>query len=192
MSDIYNEFKYVKFFSPNFTLNKDYVLELCTMIKSEFPELKWECTTRMNFLENEEMLKIMQEAGCTQISLGIETLSKEELETIGKNYDVDKLYKTIKRVQKYNIKIKACIMLGIPNQSKESIINTFSFLDNLNVEVRPTIYTPYQKIHKNMTIDQIESHNRKLFHTSVEGITNLQLLKLVYYPNLYKEILNVE
>ena len=43
----------------------------------------------------------MQEAGCTQISLGIETLSKEELETIGKNYDVDKLYETIKRVQKY-------------------------------------------------------------------------------------------
>lgn len=189
---IYNEYKYVKFFSPNFTLNKSYVFELCSMLKSNFPDLKWECTTRMNFLEDEEMLKIMQESGCIQISLGIETLSQSELKEIGKKYDVDKLYETIKRVQKHNIKIKACIMLGIPHQNKESLINTFTFLDNLNVEIRPTIYTPYQEIHKDMTVDQIESYNRKLFHTSVDDITNLQLLKLVYYPNLYKEILNVK
>ena len=191
LSSIYSEYKYVKFFSPDFTLNKKYVFELCTMIKNNFPELKWECTTRMNFLEDEAMLKSMHESGCTQISLGIETLSKTELNEIGKEYDVDALYETIKRVQKYNIKIKACIMLGIPHQNKESIINTFTFLESLNIEIRPTIYTPYQKMSNNMTIDQIENYNRKLFHSSIDGVTNLQLLKLVYYPNMYKEILNV-
>lgn len=82
-------------------------------------------------------------------------------------------------------------MLGIPHQNKESIINTFTFLENLNVEIRPTIYTPYQKMSNNMTIEQIENYNRKLFNSSVDGVTNLQLLKLVYYPNMYKEILNV-
>lgn len=192
LSSIYSEYKYVKFFSPDFTLNKKYVFELCTMIKNNFPELKWECTTRMNFLEDEAMLEIMRESGCTQISLGIETLSKTELNEIGKEYDVDVLYETIKRVQKHNIKIKACIMLGIPQQNKESIINTFTFLDNLNIEIRPTIYTPYQKMSKNMTIDQIEAYNRKLFHSDVDGVTNAQLLKLVYNPNMYKEILNVK
>lgn len=192
LSSIYSEYRYVKFFSPDFTLNKKYVFELCNMIKNNFPELKWECTTRMNFLEDEAMLELMNESGCTQISLGIETLSKIELNEIGKKYDVDSLEGTIKRVQKYNIKIKACIMLGIPHQNKESILNTFTFLENLNVEIRPTIYTPYQTMDENMTVDQIESYNRKLFHSSVDGVTNLQLLKLVYFPNMYKEILNVE
>ena len=192
LSSIYSEYKYVKFFSPDFTLNKKYVFELCNMIKNNFPELKWECTTRMNFLEDEAMLELMNESGCTQISLGIETLSKIELNEIGKKYDVDSLEETIKRVQKYNIKIKACIMLGIPHQNKESILNTFTFLENLNVEIRPTIYTPYQTMDENMTVDQIESYNRKLFHSSVDGVTNLQLLKLVYFPSMYKEILNVE
>lgn len=192
LSSIYSEYRYVKFFSPDFTLNKKYVFELCNMIKNNFPELKWECTTRMNFLEDEAMLELMNESGCTQISLGIETLSKIELNEIGKKYDVDSLEETIKRVQKYNIKIKACIMLGIPHQNKESILNTFTFLENLNVEIRPTIYTPYQTMDENMTVDQIESYNRKLFHSSVDGVTNLQLLKLVYFPNMYKEILNVE
>ena len=130
--------------------------------------------------------------GCKQISLGIETINKEELAYIDKKYDVDNLEETIKRVQKYNIKIKACIMLGIPGQSRESIIRTFSFLNMLNVEVRPTIYTPYQKMNKNMTIDEIESYNRKLFHTEVEGVTQLELLKLVYEPKKFKEILNVK
>lgn len=192
LSSIYSEYRYVKFFSSDFTLNKKYVFELCNMIKNNFPELKWECTTRMNFLDDEAMLELMNESGCTQISLGIETLSKIELNEIGKKYDVDSLEGTIKRVQKYNIKIKACIMLGIPHQNKESILNTFTFLENLNVEIRPTIYTPYQTMDENMTVDQIESYNRKLFHSSVDGVTNLQLLKLVYFPNMYKEILNVE
>ena len=83
-------------------------------------------------------------------------------------------------------------MLGIPGQSRESIIRTFSFLNMLNVEVRPTIYTPYQKMNKNMTIDEIESYNRKLFHTEVEGVTQLEMLKLVYEPKKFKEILNVK
>lgn len=142
----------------------------------ERKELKWECTTRMNFLEDEAMLELMNESGCTQISLGIETLSKIELNEIGKKYDVDSLEETIKRVQKYNIKIKACIMLGIPHQNKESILNTFTFLENLNVEIRPTIYTPYQTMDENMIVDQIESYNRKLFHSSVDGVNDYELL----------------
>ena len=192
LNKIFNEYKYVKFFSPDFTLNKQYVIEVCEMLIKNFCGIEWECTTRMNFLDDETMLKKMSDAGCKQISLGIETINKEELAYIDKEYDVDNLEETIKRVQKYNIKIKACIMLGIPGQSRESIIRTFSFLNMLNVEVRPTIYTPYQKMNKNMTIDEIESYNRKLFHTEVEGVTQLELLKLVYEPKKFKEILNVK
>lgn len=192
LAKIFDKYKYVKFFSPDFTLDKKYVLELCEMLIQEFPEIEWECTTRMNFLEDENMLQQMSKAGCKQISLGVETLSKEELNYIGKNYNVDNLEYIIKRVQKYNIKIKACIMLGIPGQTRESIINTFTFLDRLNVEARPTIYTPYQKMNENMSIDEIESYNRKLFHGQVLGVNNIDLLKLVYYPKKFREILYVK
>ena len=162
------------------------------MLIENFHGIEWECTTRMNFLDDENMLEKMSNAGCKQISLGIETINKDELTYIGKKYDVDNLEQTIKKVQKHNIKIKACIMLGIPGQSRESIVKTFSFLNRLQVEVRPTIYTPYQQMNKNMTIDEIESYNRKLFHTEVDGVTNLELLKLVYEPKRFKEILNVK
>ena len=127
------------------------------------------------------------------ITTKVEQLNgKKNIISERKKYEVDNLEETIKRVQKYNIKIKACIMLGIPGQSRESIIKTFSFLNRLQVEVRPTIYTPYQQMNKNMTIDEIESYNRKLFHTEVEGVTHLELLKLVYEPRKFKEILDVK
>lgn len=192
LNKIFNEYKYFKFFSPDFTLNKEYVIELCEMLKKNFCGIEWECTTRMNFLNDENMLKKMSESGCKQISLGVETINKEELIYIGKEYNVNRLKEIINRVQNYNIKIKACIMLGIPGQNKESIIKTFSFLDNLKVEIRPTIYTPYQQINKDMTIDQIESYNRKLFHVEIEGVTQQELLRLLYEPKKYKEILNIE
>ena len=188
----FNEYKYVKFFSPDFTLNKRYVVELCEMLIKDFQGIEWECTTRMNFLNDENMLKKMSDSGCKQISLGIETINKEELAYIGKKYNVDELEETIKRVQKYNIKIKACIMLGIPGQTRESIIKTISFLNRLHVEIRPTIYTPYQQMNNDMTIDEIENYNRKLFHTEIKGLTHLQLLKLVYEPQKFKEILDVK
>ena len=47
-------------------------------------------------------------------------------------------------------------------------------------------------MNKNMTIDEIESYNRKLFHSEVEGVTHLELLKLVYEPKKFKEILDVK
>lgn len=192
LNKIFNEYKYIKFFSPDFTLNKQYVIDLSKMLIENFEGIQWECTTRMNFLDDENMLEIMSKSGCIQISLGIETLSKKELDFIGKKYEVDKLEEIIKRVQKYGIKIKACVMLGMPGQTKESIINTFSFLDRLNVEIRPTIYTPYQKMTSNMDIDEIESYNRKTFYTKIGGIPDIELLKLVHFPKDYKEILNVK
>lgn len=70
--------------------------------------------------------------------------------------------------------------------------NTNSFLDNHNVAIRPTIYTPYQKMTSDMSIDEIENYNRKTFYAKVPEVSNAQLLQLVYYPNKYKEILNVK
>ena len=74
LEKIFDEYKYIKFFSPNFTLDKEYVMELCKMLIDNFKGIEWECTTRMNFLEDENMLELMAKSGCKQISLGIEIL----------------------------------------------------------------------------------------------------------------------
>ena len=48
-------------------------------MKEKFPDMTWECATRIDLVKDEEMLKQMHEAGCTQISLGIESLNNDEL-----------------------------------------------------------------------------------------------------------------
>lgn len=186
----YNKYNYYKFFSPNFTLNKKYVVELCDMLIKDFPDIIWECTTRMNFLNDDELLRKMRDAGCKQISVGIESLTEKELITINKKNNNRKIIETIKKVNNYGIKIKACLMIGIPNQTKESIIYTFKTLRNLNVDLRPSIYSPYQNINDKMSLMEIEEFNRKLYHPNQSYIPSNKLLEIINNPNDFEMILN--
>ena len=186
----YSKYTYYKFFSPNFTLNKKYVFELCDMFVKNFPDIVWECTTRINFLNDDELLKKMKDAGCKQISVGIESLSEKELNTINKKNNNQKIIETIKKVNDCGIKIKACLMIGIPNQTKESIIYTFKTLKDLNVDLRPSIYSPYQNINDEMSLMEIEEFNRKLYHPNKSCIPSKKLLEIVSNPNDFERILN--
>lgn len=48
-----------KFFALNFTLDEQYVLELCKAIIKSSKQNSWSCTTRPDLLENEELVKQM-------------------------------------------------------------------------------------------------------------------------------------
>ena len=137
------------------------------------------------------MLKEMHEAGCTQISLGIESLNNEEL-IHTKGFKIQEISRAIDGIQSVGIRVKGCIMLGMPNQDKESIVQTLKFLKEKNVTIRPTIYTPYQKITPDVGLQELEKYNRKTYENSgVDGVTSEQLIQLVKNPYNYEEILQV-
>ena len=63
-------------------------------------------------------------------------------------------------------------------------------LKEKNVIIRPTIYTPYQKITPKVGLQQLENYNRKTYKNSgVNGVTSEQLIQLVKDPYNYEEIL---
>ena len=133
----------------------------------------------------------MHEAGCKQISLGIESLKNGEL--IGtKDFNAEEITETISRIQRNGINVKGCVMLGMPNQKKEDIINTFRFLIDRNVTIRPTVYTPYQMIPKNVKIEELSKYNRKTYDNNVKGISSKQLQQICKNPYDFETILNQE
>lgn len=84
-------------------------------------------------------------------------------------------------------------MLGMPNQTKESIVNTLKFLTDNHIIIRPTIYTPYHILGEDTDINQLSQYNRKtLKNNNVPGVTARQLLQLVKEPYDYEEILNLK
>lgn len=189
---IKNKYKHIKIWAANFTLDKEYVIEFCKMMKEKFPDITWECATRIDLVRDEEMLEKMYEAGCRQISLGIESLNNEEL-IHTKKFKREQVLNAILNIQHAGINVKGCIMLGMPNQTKQSIIETLEFLVNNNVSIRPTNYTPYHTMSKDVDIRELCNYNRKtLENNNVSGVSAAQLLKLVRSPYEYRSILNIE
>lgn len=191
IEQIKDKYKHIKIWAANFTLDKEYVESFCDMMRNDYPDITWECATRVDLVRDQEMLDKMCAAGCRQISLGIESLNNGELINT-KDFKSDEISRTIYRIQNSGIKVKGCVMLGMPNQTRESIISTLKFLKDRNVIVRPTIYTPYQHLSDSIGIENLSRYNRKTYkNNNVEGVSSEQLLELVKEPYNFEKILNI-
>ena len=161
-------------------------------MRKNHSDVTWECATRIDLVNDKQLLEEMHSSGCRQISLGIESLNNEEL-IHTKDFSKNQIFKAISNINNSGIQVKACIMLGMPNQTKESIINTLRFLKENNVIIRPTIYTPYHNLSDNIDVNELTKYNRKtLRNNSVEGVTADQLLQLVKTPYEFEDILNID
>ena len=188
LADITQQYKHIKIWAANFTLNRKYVSDFCDVM-NKYPDVTWECATRIDLVQNDEMLEKMAKAGCKQISMGIESLNSGKF-IESKQFSVKEVEDTIKRIQSHGIRVRGCIMLGIHGQTKQDIIDTLKFLKENNVSTRPTVFTPYHEI-VNPKIKDLKNYNRKTFENNfIEGVSPEQLVELTKRPFDYDEILN--
>ena len=181
-----------KFYASNFTLDEEYAIELCEKLIKNPKKIKWSCTTRPDLLKNEVLIEKMAEAGCEKISVGIETAEIDELISLNRNYNTNVIIQGIKMLNKYNITYKALIMIGVPGQTKESILKTLNLLSNYNIIVRPTAYTPFYEMKATMDAEEISRFDKRTYYNSKVGISYANFLRLIYDVNEYKDILEKE
>jgi radical SAM superfamily enzyme YgiQ (UPF0313 family) len=74
---------YVIFRDPLFSEHRDRILALCDEIRSRGLELRWECETRLDRLD-EDLLDAMKAAGLRAISFGVESVSGDTLKKVGR------------------------------------------------------------------------------------------------------------
>ncbi len=183
------DYEYFKFFAPDFTLNEEKAMELCQELIKNKKKIKWSCTTRPDLLKNEELIKCMAQSGCYKIAIGIESVEKEDLESIHKRYDNEVIIQGIKLLKKYGIEYKALVMFGVPNQTKESIAYTLDFLNKYEVNIRPTAYTPFYEMNHNMNEEQISKYDKRTYYEGIPNLSYQDFLKLIYDTKDYKTIL---
>ena len=160
-----DDFASVKFISANFTVHRNWVLEFCDEVLSSGIQFQWIVTTRIELLD-EELLAAMSKAGCIAIAFGMETLYEETQKKIDKYIPRESLIKQINLIHKYKIIPKAFIMLGIPGQDKNEILEMFEFLKIHKVQIRPKEYYPYEEL--------------------LNGSDKLELLKFFERNDVYK------
>lgn len=114
----------IYFLDDAFTTHKKRTLKLLHKIKQE--NINFRITTRAKLLDD-DIVKVLKEAGCTWVSMGIESGSDDRLKDVCKNMTTSDNYEAVKLLTKHEIKSKGFFMFGLPNESLEDAEKTIQF-----------------------------------------------------------------
>lgn len=119
----------------NFTLHKDLLSEFCTKLIDSGMGLSWGFPSgvRLDTLD-EKGLKLMEQAGCYSVSVGIEFGSQRIHDLTRKNLTIEKIEEKIKLLAKTNIKVTGFFLMGIPGETKEDILQTVKLALKLDLD----------------------------------------------------------
>ena len=93
------------------------------------------------------------------IELGLQSIHEKTLKFIKRGHDLDNFTKMVKKLQERNIKVVVHIINGLPYETKEDMIDTVKYLNNLHID---GIKIHMLHIIKNTELETI--YNEKPFH----------------------------
>lgn len=136
----------------NFNFDDDFFLFSLKRVKRimnyilkdpELSGIRFKITTRADSV-TDDIMKLMARAGLVHISFGIESPEDKVIEDIGKRIEVDTFKHATAVAQKYGIRVRHLLMVGLPKQDRGSIDKTIQFLKEAKPdEIFATIYTPF-------------------------------------------------
>ena len=110
--------KVIYFVDDNIFANKKKALHLFNELKKL--KIKWACQGSIDIAKDEELVKLMSEAGCIEMLLGFENINIMNIKKMNKksNYDFD--YENIIRIfKKYRILVHASYVIGYDYDTKD-------------------------------------------------------------------------
>ncbi len=127
------------------TANKRFLTTLCrAMIAAGFPSrLAWTCESRVDTV-NAEVLSLMKQAGCWQISYGVETGSQRLLNKISKGVTLKQVEDAFRITMQLGITIRGFFMLGLPTETPAESRMTIDLAKRLDpLYAQFTVTVPY-------------------------------------------------
>lgn len=117
-----------------FNLPPKYAKELCRAIVSAGLGIRWSCILYPGFVD-EELVRLMAEAGCVEISLGFESGSPEILRNLNKKFTVDQVRAAAALFRTYGIRRNGFLLLGGPGETRGTVLESLAFADSLDLDL---------------------------------------------------------
>jgi radical SAM superfamily enzyme YgiQ (UPF0313 family) len=141
--------KLIQFRDPIFTFLKERVRGICSMILDEGVNVKWIIETRPEYLDS-ELLELLAKAGCCEIVFGVESGSKRILKKMGRllpTFTAEAYLTHVKAIAKkaksVGIVPFALFMLGLPDEDRNSALDTINFAKELETSTQFSVLSPY-------------------------------------------------
>jgi radical SAM superfamily enzyme YgiQ (UPF0313 family) len=118
-----------------------------------------------------DQLKRAKDSGCVELAVGVETVDNNVMKIIDKTWQNEKIIREfIDNSRKVGIKVKICLILGLPGEPSDIVDKTIKFLDDSNPDFAsvsgflPVPGSPIQRNYKNYDIKKIDTDWNKYGH----------------------------
>ena len=122
--------KQIYFLDDCFLDNPPRVRELCAGIKERDYKIQFWIETRADTIK-ESLMKTLSDAGCYQITFGLESGNQEILDSLSKKIGLGRVRRAIKIVHDHGIRIRANFMIGHYKETEAQVWDTIHFAEGL-------------------------------------------------------------
>ncbi|TGD57296.1 B12-binding domain-containing radical SAM protein [Flavobacterium humi] len=119
-----------------FTISHKWLTAFHEEVVRQGAQIRFECITRAERL-NDEILRLLKEAGCFRIWIGAESGSQKIIDAMDRRVDINHVKKMIQNTNALGIETGTFIMVGYPGEKETDILQTIQYLK----EADPTHYT---------------------------------------------------
>lgn len=134
----------------------------------------WRCLLRadLTLKYGAGFVKMMRDAGCVEVGMGIESGSEKILKAINKGETVATIRKAVHLLKDAGIRVKGFFILGLPGESHETLEETDRFLADTDLDdVDIKVFQPYpgSPIWENKASLDIDWHDMELAKQFYKG-----------------------
>ncbi len=133
-----------KVLDDNFTLLMDRAKDICKLFIDEKMSMRWTCPNgiRADRLD-EELCKLMKQAGCYSMSIGVESGDPEVFEKINKGEKLADVERGIRIAQAAGIQVHGFFIIGLVGSSAETDKRSVEFAKRMGISASWGILVPY-------------------------------------------------
>ena len=146
------------FCDDNFTAYPKRTHRLLSLMAMSKLNARWACQVRCDVTKDDDLLKLMAQAGCRTVCVGFESINAKTLEAFDKQQTVEDIISAIKSFHKEKIRIHGMFVLGADPDNQKTIWDTLKFAIKQKIDtIQMSILTPFPgtKVH-----EELESQKR--------------------------------
>ena len=203
------KYKYIFFTDDNFGNDKNRTNELLEKLVPL--KKKYMVHLSVNFLIDEEFIRLLKKSGCLAIGIGFESIDSESLKSLNKICNSTDLYfRALKNCVKYDILVNAGFVSGTLADTIESVQKTFEFANSFQFfsynffNILPFPKTPIYKrllsenkllYERRWLMDNVNFYDIPLYYTDnikAEEMTKIgkhYWQELFYLKNIFKRFI---
>jgi anaerobic magnesium-protoporphyrin IX monomethyl ester cyclase len=109
-----------------FTLDLDHTRKICSGLLESDMDMKWSCLSRVDAMDY-RTVRLMKNAGCEKVYLGLESGSDRTLALMNKRATVRDGVEAVNTFREAGVKVAGFFMVGYPGETMREVKKTFKF-----------------------------------------------------------------